>query len=765
MRSSHGNDSFLQERLKKELVHVLNCSFKIVEIYGMSPNVVPKGSVNDTEIFGQVVQRPEHNLNWKAGEDYDKSALCMAIRVDVLISIRGTGDIIKKDKVTSWQREKAEWLVQGFDFHERFSTWNRYHYLQHASKVVLKGAWDMTLDRPARAQDFSNLAQRQLQSMEETRAIWSQRFMTRYGNPVYLVLPMKQRVSLMEGTDRPITQATLDQTFTFPVRKRLNILADGPRVFHLDLVKHCLHNFLPDPDGKVGNGKDHRKSLPFSMFKSVIPSIEKDTHVTIEFKPGKLGFRQRDYDFDFPTARDRKIFLLRLRDILDASCFGDQQDEDLAKRDPNNFGNQTAMRQTIAAYTLYGKAPWECDRLGNPVSDLESVAGFKGRTPHPDAAVDEEGANASTHAVPPNAITPGLSNQQAAYVQTRPYVAESFYGHSVYRSAHRSSAVGGDSASVGRSAMSRSGLPSARSSRGRSSRSPSRYLGDRGSSFRSGGARTARSGRSSERGSRTTGGEDMTLKTLSIAQGSVRGQRHGEIEGVNFTDSDHVIAYKLMKKVPEGKQLTPAQVHEAVLGQFAVLAVKDKVESLVDKQERQAKQRKGVFYRKIKRKGLHPSRELLNDVNREILGLEECRNFRRMMDECRLAPAREVLCFPVAYPIQQRQPEPSDGVDPQEDAAISAGISRVSGSQKTSVTAEDELRHPVLGEMFLEARVPNGNLLHDSYLIQTRDTKQVLLNVQQTPQGVLFIDQDLGEIASFSVIQVRAYRCSLSCVR
>jgi len=457
---------------------------------------------------------------------------------------------------------------------------------------------------------------------------------------------------------------------------------------------------------------------------------------------------------------------LRLRGLLPESCFADAQEAHLAMRKPGEFGNDTVMRRQVTAYEKTGQLPFRVDKYGNAIADIEGNVGFKGRTAHPDAALAQEGANAATCAVPPNAITPGLSNQQAAYVQSRPQVSESFYGHSVYRSAHRSLAPSGDDTR----SMSRSMAMSGRSSRGRLSRSPSRFLGDR-SSIRSG-AKTPRSGRSSERGSKRgsrsewtskSGIGDMTLKTLSLDQASIRGPRHGEIEGVDFTDSDHVIAYKLVNRIEEGKQLTLEQVQEAVVGQFAALAVKKKVEHLVSKQDGEAKLRKGIFYRKIGRKGLFPSRELLNDVTREMVGLEECKNFRKMMDECRLNNEREVLCFPIAYPVRQRQPEPepepSEHGDSQQDPAVAIS-SRHSGSRSSMASVKTDLRHPVLGETFLEARVPNGNLLHDSYLIQARDTKQVLLNVQQTSQGIVFVDQDMGEVASFAVLQDGMWRCA-----
>jgi hypothetical protein len=46
----------------------------------------------------------------------------------------------------------------------------------------------------------------------------------------------------------------------------------------------------------------------------------------------------------------------------------------------------------------------------------------------------------------------------------------------------------------------------------------------------------------------------------------VRGNRHGEVELIGgFSDADHVIAYKLLHKMSDDKQLTKAQVCLCVL--------------------------------------------------------------------------------------------------------------------------------------------------------------------------------------------------------
>jgi len=136
------------------------------------------------------------------------------------------------------------------------------------------------------------------------------------------------------------------------------------------------------------------------------------------------------------------------------------------------------------------------------------------------------------------------------------------------------------------------------------------------------------------------------------------------------------------------------------------------------------------------------------------------------------AVQREELCFPLAFPVQPKAPMQEEEAEEAEEAqegesehgdsqSGSAELGSQVRSQK-SIASKPALRHRILGESFLEARPPNGDLLYDEYLILSRDTKEPLVTVRRRGGVVSFLDVDTGaEIGSFHVLQDNVWRCSM----
>jgi hypothetical protein len=137
----------------------------------------------------------------------------------------------------------------------------------------------------------------------------------------------------------------------------------------------------------------------------------------------------------------------------------------------------------------------------------------------------------------------------------------------------------------------------------------------------------------------------------------------------------------------------------------------------------------------------------------------------------RAAVQREELCFPLAFPVQPKAPKQEEEEEEEEgeirgsEHGDSQSGSAESGSQvrsQKSNASKPALRHRILGESFLEARPPNGDLLYDKYLILSRDTKEPLMTVRRRGGVVSFVDVDTGaEIGSFHVLQDNLWRCSM----
>ena len=94
-----------QASLLAELVHVIRCPYSMLSCHSMVPAEVPAGLVSDTELLGQVIRFPDQLEKQKGepGHTCDKNKLVSALRVGLLISIRGTEGVIPAERVSAMQ--------------------------------------------------------------------------------------------------------------------------------------------------------------------------------------------------------------------------------------------------------------------------------------------------------------------------------------------------------------------------------------------------------------------------------------------------------------------------------------------------------------------------------------------------------------------------------------------------------------------------------------------------------------------------------------
>jgi hypothetical protein len=328
-------------RILTECVNVLGCPNEILSIHSIEASLmsVSKTGQDAMIILGQQLQLPHQNKQYKPGdENFDKDTQRVAIRVGLLIHIRGTAGVLSANRVKMWQREKAEWLDEACDNHKAHGTWAKYSFLSNTLKIELAGHWDLENDCKLTREGTGRTLDKQMESIEETRAIWSQRFMRRYGNPLLMVLSQKERGNISSKIPK-LSLSEIEMTNVFQVRKKLNVLEDAPRLFIIDVARRCIENRTvveqdekeqekDAPKNKIGSKKGKhskkkagdmtsvlRKTLWFRDFKFVEPHLTRDERVTIKFKT-----MQRDYVFDFASPRDREVFMVKLKISFPENC-------------------------------------------------------------------------------------------------------------------------------------------------------------------------------------------------------------------------------------------------------------------------------------------------------------------------------------------------------------------------------------------------------------------------------------------------------------
>ena len=119
-------------------------------------------------------------------------------------------------------------------------------------------------------------------------------------------------------------------------------------------------NLKKRQETSTNDKKKMRKRLPFDSFDKVIPHPMRDSFMTIQFKG-----RQRDYQFEFPRARDRDVFLAKLKGIFGPHVFAEHHiTEKLSHKTDyhETKRTQSAMRSNISTVQSTGTLPWNFDR-------------------------------------------------------------------------------------------------------------------------------------------------------------------------------------------------------------------------------------------------------------------------------------------------------------------------------------------------------------------------------------------------------------------
>ena len=467
------------------------------------------------------------------------------------------------------------------------------------------------------------LLQEQLASQEESRAIWSQKFTRIYGNPHRLVMLPQHLQQLDEATfEKPIEDRDIRSTTVWYVRKRLNLLEDGDRRIEIDKKDRAIVNKKMDKDGK---GWHVQKSFRFENIVKILPHKVNEMHLEIQFEGN------RPYHFDFAKRRDREVFLRVLRaQGVSGSVFEEKQ-ETGQLQPPVDGKNMpivdSAMRRTVMTRKLTGRLPVEYDRMGHPKPQV--IKGFLGNELHPGRRPSDPEAEVDDPIqamVPSNARTPALSRQQVAYLQARPTVAEDFYGGTVH---------------VGTEADENSILHHG-------------GLDDVSSVARSAKGVLVRRAPSELKSAITRQESHMYASQESLPDASTIGPNHlpkKEVKESGFKAEDHVMAYRMINKIDEGRQLTKEEVELAITTKYAEQAVQLRVRAMLDKDEQRARRRAAVYNKLVVEKGLPVSTELLREVERELIGVEETWRFREMIAQKQQTGAKQHLGHPLAFPL------------------------------------------------------------------------------------------------------------------
>jgi len=286
--------------------------------------------------------------------------------------------------------------------------------------------------------------------------------------------------------------------------------------------------------------------------------------------------------------------------------------------------------------------------------------------------------------IPPNARTPALSRQQVTYVQARPGIGESYYGASIHAGTDVDEASimhhtddGASSSAVSRSAK---GVLINRSLHTQSQHSRME--------------------------SHVKQESHMCASDASLPEASSIGanhlparQRGGETA---FKAEDHVMAYRIIERVDEDRQLTKEEVELAVGTKYAERAVQSKVRHVLALDDAKEKKRKSVYQKLVLDRGLQSNPGLLHAVDREMVGLEECKRFRDMLSE-KQGHAKQHLAHPLAFPLPLKYQEiRKNGAGGDSQSVSSYTESQASSSRAGSRKSGSRAGGSVAGELPVE---------------------------------------------------------------
>ena len=87
-----------------------------------------------------------------------------------------------------------------------------------------------------------------IKAQEESRAIWSDNFMHKFGNPHTLVMSSKERMELEFKHANTGNISLLENTSFYRVRKKLNEFEDGERLLVIDRRTRSMRNEVPEDE-------------------------------------------------------------------------------------------------------------------------------------------------------------------------------------------------------------------------------------------------------------------------------------------------------------------------------------------------------------------------------------------------------------------------------------------------------------------------------------------------------------------------------------
>lgn len=311
-----------------------------------------------------------------------------------------------------------------------------------------------------------------------------------------------------------------------------------------------------------------------------------ETHLTIKFHG-----RQRKFELWFTTERDRSLFVGAIAGMVNKSCFPPPMMQ---------FATAEELSQALAHRKLPAKM--EFDIAGHPKKRLTST--FSGYTEHPLSVAQDAGGHPM---VPPNARTPGLSNQQSAYIVARSAVSTQYYGNQVLRP------IEGIEESVvheaGRQRRSGYGRRGAASTAGSSSLGDGRS--EAGATHRSLGGANSFVARTEGRSQldASVGAARGTYASTEVAEEHLK-----KLE--EFDASDHVIAYKLLNGIE--RQLNLVETQHAIAAKYADRLLKAKVSDLIAKQHDLRELRQSMYQQVFVDKKLMPTKQGLEAFNRTV---------------------------------------------------------------------------------------------------------------------------------------------------
>ncbi|EKX36091.1 hypothetical protein GUITHDRAFT_165826 [Guillardia theta CCMP2712] len=349
-----------------------------------------------------------------------------------------------------------------------------------------------------------------------------------------------------------------------------------------------------------------RKSIPFTSLKELKEDEEKLTKLTI-----RLAGWKKDKEIYFENTSSKKEFV----DAVMTSWKPERNDLDsmiLTDSDPNGSfitavsfhpPTQTSMQHIMAHVQKTGKPPWEFDGKGHPKPFDKKM--FVGAVPIKMRSAETR----SNSAIPENARSPSLGNYQLTYMKNEPKLLKSFYGVT------EQDLVEDDDVTVHDGTMSIARSATIASSRKHDA-------------------------------SRTILPHSPTLASRELEQGGDASLN----KSYSFAPWEHIVAYRMMKKIEADRQLKTDEVNKAVEGKFAERLLLQSVnKKLADEREKKEK-RSRFYHQKVIKHGVIPTKAVLAEIAQEMKYYDEKERYDRLM-VIQGYESDVQIAFPVGMPL------------------------------------------------------------------------------------------------------------------